>query len=157
MLRCALFSQDTGAGVIGVDEITLLKQRISLLEKELVESENTHRLRSRLLPGYLMPKPTTLFCQRKCSCLMVVARFSIDQLHLRCRDQAQAVAKQEIAELQRKGKREGLDLTYLKNVILGGFESGELPAKSSMLPVLARLLEFSSQELDRVRNPKKKP
>lgn len=75
---------------------------------------------------------------------------------LHCRDQAQAVAKQEIAELQRKGKREGLDLTYLKNVILGGFESGELPAKSSMLPVLGRLLEFSPKELDRVRNPKRK-
>lgn len=66
------------------------------------------------------------------------------------------MAKLEIAELQRKGKREGLDLTYLKNVILGGFASGELPANSSMLPVLGRLLEFSSEELDRVRNPRKR-
>jgi len=73
-----------------------------------------------------------------------------------CRDQAQAVAKQEIAELQRQAKREGLDLTYLKNVILGGFESGELPTKSSMLPVLGRLLEFSSEELERVKNSKKR-
>ncbi|KAK9905843.1 hypothetical protein WJX75_007487 [Coccomyxa subellipsoidea] len=109
-------ADETGSSAAVVDEVSVLKQRISLLEKELVESENTHRLR----------------------------------------DQAQAVAKQEIAELQRKGKREGLDLTYLKNVILGGFESGELPAKSSMLPVLGRLLEFSPKELDRVRNPKRK-
>ena len=36
------------------------------------------------------------------------------------------MAKQEIAELRRQNKREGLDLTYLKNVILRGFESGEL-------------------------------
>lgn len=79
-----------------------------------------------------------------------------ERFALCCRDQAQAVAKQEIAELQRQAKREGLDLTYLKNVILGGFESGELPAKSSMLPVLGRLLEFSSEELERVKNPKKR-
>lgn len=73
---------------------------------------------------------------------------------LLCRDTAQAVAKQEIAELRRQNKREGLDLTYLKNVILGGFESGELSTRSSMLPVLARLLEFSPAELDRARKPK---
>ncbi|CAL8472196.1 g11738 [Coccomyxa elongata] len=104
------------ASLAAGDEVSALKERILLLEKELVESENTHRLR----------------------------------------DQAQAVAKLEIAELQRKAKREGLDLTYLKNVILGGFASGELPANSSMLPVLGRLLEFSSEELDRVRNPRKR-
>ena len=73
---------------------------------------------------------------------------------LLCRDTAQAVAKQEIAELRRQNKREGLDLTYLKNVILGGFESGELSTRSSMLPVLARLLEFSPAELDRASKPK---
>ena len=71
-----------------------------------------------------------------------------------CRDTAQAVAKQEIAELRRQNKREGLDLTYLKNVILRGFESGELSTKSSMLPVLARLLEFSQAELGRAMKPK---
>lgn len=70
------------------------------------------------------------------------------------RDTAQAVAKQEIAELRRQNKREGLDLTYLKNVILGGFESGELSTRSSMLPVLARLLEFSPAEVKRAMKPK---
>ena len=77
---------------------------------------------------------------------------------LLCRDTAQAVAKQEIADLRRRNKREGLDLTYLKNVILGGFESGELSTRSStrssMLPVLARLLEFSPTEVKRATNPK---
>ena len=71
-----------------------------------------------------------------------------------CRDTAQAVAKQEIAELRRAGKRDGLDLTYLKNVILGGFESGELSTRSSMLPVLARLLEFSPAEVKKAMKPK---
>lgn len=66
------------------------------------------------------------------------------------------MAKAEIADLRRQVKREGLDLHYLKNVILGGFESGELPAKSSMLPVLARLLEFSNEELARMKNPKRR-
>jgi hypothetical protein len=70
------------------------------------------------------------------------------------RDRAQEVAKQEIADLQRQIKRGGLDLNYLKNVILGSFESGELPARSTMLPVLARLLEFSSEEMERVKTPK---
>ncbi|CAL5220735.1 g2793 [Coccomyxa viridis] len=95
-------------------DVDNLQKRVEALEKELAESENTHRLR----------------------------------------DTAQAVAKQEIAELRRQNKREGLDLTYLKNVILRGFESGELSTKSSMLPVLARLLEFSPAELGRAMNPK---
>ena len=45
-----------------------------------------------------------------------------------------------------------MDTEYLKNVVLGGFESGELPPSSSMLPVLARLLEFSPAELARARS-----
>lgn len=47
-------------------------------------------------------------------------------------------------------------MNYLKNVILGAFEAGELPVKSSMLQVLARLLEFSPAELERVRSRPKK-
>ena len=48
-------------------------------------------------------------------------------------------------------KRSDVDATYLKNVLIGGFESGELPASSQMLPVLARLLAFSPAELERCR------
>lgn len=44
-----------------------------------------------------------------------------------------------------------MDTTYLKNVILGGFESGELPASSQMLPVLGRLLQFSPAEMERIQ------
>lgn len=57
------------------------------------------------------------------------------------------MAKAEIAELQRSKAREGLDVDYLKAVLLKGFESGELPATSGLLPVLARLLHFSPEEV----------
>lgn len=49
-------------------------------------------------------------------------------------------------------KRGEVDLEYLKNVVIGGFESGELPASSHMLPVLARLLQFSPAELARIQS-----
>ena len=44
-----------------------------------------------------------------------------------------------------------MDISYLKNVLIGAFEAGELPATSAMVPVLARLLEFSPQETERIR------
>ena len=76
-------------------------------------------------------------------------------MSLGCRDRAQEVAKAEIGELQRSKAREGLDADYLKAVLLKGFESGELPRTSSMLPVLARLLHFSQDELHRAQTPRK--
>lgn len=51
-------------------------------------------------------------------------------------------------------KRGDVDLEYLKAVVIGGFEAGELPASSAMLPVLARLLHFSPEELERIRSGK---
>lgn len=71
------------------------------------------------------------------------------------RDRAQEVAKAEIAELGRSKAREGLDADYLKAVILKGFETGELNGKSAMLPIIARLLHFSSHELHQAQNPRK--
>ena len=72
-----------------------------------------------------------------------------------CRDRAQQVAKAEIAELGRSKAREGLDADYLKAVILKGFESGELPSKSAMLPIIARLLHFSPAEIQLAQNARK--
>ena len=77
-----------------------------------------------------------------------------------CRDRAQEVAKAEIAELGRRKAREDIDVEYLKAVLLKGFESGELPSKSAMLPVIARLLHFSAAELrlaQNIRRPTKLP
>ena len=52
---------------------------------------------------------------------------------------------------RRQKLREGVDMTYLKNVVLGGLISGELPAKSSLVPVLEKLLQFSPDEHARVK------
>jgi len=71
------------------------------------------------------------------------------------RDQSEKVLKQEIYDMQRTEKRGKVDLTYVKNVLLKGFESGSLPPDSSMLGVLSRLLEFSPQELERIPKQKK--
>ena len=53
-------------------------------------------------------------------------------------------------------KRGDVDLEYLKNVLIGGFESGELPVSSHMLPVLERLLQFSPAELQRIQQRRNK-
>lgn len=43
-----------------------------------------------------------------------------------------------------------MNLEYLKNVVLSGFYTGQLPPTSPLVPVLAKLLQFSPQESDRV-------
>ena len=64
------------------------------------------------------------------------------------------MAKAEVAELQRAAVRSTVDVEYLKAVLLGAFQSGELPPTSTMLPVLARLLAFSPDELKRLDHPR---
>jgi hypothetical protein len=66
------------------------------------------------------------------------------------RDKSEQVLKEEIYEMQRAEKRGKVDLTYVKNVVLKGFESGELSPHSPLLSVLSRLLEFSPEELGRI-------
>lgn len=56
--------------------------------------------------------------------------------------------------LRRSDARGSVDVDYVKNVLLNGFESGELSSDSSLLPVLARLLHFSPAELKRIKMPK---
>ena len=50
---------------------------------------------------------------------------------------------------RRRDRRGSVSADYLKAVLVGGFESGELPASSALLPVLARLLEFGPDDLRR--------
>ena len=71
-----------------------------------------------------------------------------------CRDTAAEVLKEEVAMLRRNDARGSVDVDYVKNVVLNGFESGELSSDSSMLPVLARLLHFSPAELQRIKAAK---
>ena len=59
------------------------------------------------------------------------------------------MAKDEIAEMGRKVHRGGLDVEYLKAVLVAGFEAGELPASSHLFPVLSRLLSFGPDDVAR--------
>lgn len=63
-----------------------------------------------------------------------------NRLHM----QQEALLKEEVRNMERMQKREGVDLTYLKNVILKLLETGEVEA---LLPVVAMLLQFSPDEL----------
>ncbi|KAL3377801.1 hypothetical protein AABB24_003947 [Solanum stoloniferum] len=62
----------------------------------------------------------------------------------RLHSQQEAKLKEELRNMDRSQKREGVDLTYLKNVILKLLETGEVEA---LLPVVAMLLQFSPEEM----------
>ncbi|KAG8660079.1 hypothetical protein MANES_02G112700v8 [Manihot esculenta] len=62
----------------------------------------------------------------------------------RLHGQQEAMLKAELRNLERSQKREGVDLTYLKNVILKLLETGEVEV---LLPVVAMLLQFSPEEV----------
>ncbi|XP_066390763.1 protein GRIP-like isoform X3 [Miscanthus floridulus] len=62
----------------------------------------------------------------------------------RLHDQQEAMLKTELRNMERSQKREGIDMTYLKNVILKLLETGEVGA---LLPVVGTLLQFSPDEL----------
>eukprot|EP00850_Spirogloea_muscicola_P020752 SM000225S07031 [mRNA] locus=s225:131896:137910:- [translate_table: standard] len=64
----------------------------------------------------------------------------------RLRAQQEAMIKEELRSMDRAQKREGVDMTYLKNVILKLLQTGEVEA---LLPVVAMLLQFSPEELKR--------
>ncbi|ONK55911.1 uncharacterized protein A4U43_C10F2220 [Asparagus officinalis] len=62
----------------------------------------------------------------------------------RLHDQQEAMLKAELRNMERSQKREGIDMTYLKNVILKLLETGEVEA---LLPVVGTLLQFSPEEI----------
>nr|XP_043631810.1 protein GRIP [Erigeron canadensis] len=67
----------------------------------------------------------------------------------RLHSQQQAMLKDELRSMERSKKREGVDMTYLKNVIVKLLETGEVGA---LLPVIAMLLQFSPDELQKCQN-----
>ncbi|KAM0900770.1 hypothetical protein ACQ4PT_020421 [Festuca glaucescens] len=67
----------------------------------------------------------------------------------RLHDQQEAMLKTELRNMERSQKREGIDMTYLKNVILKLLETGEVGA---LLPVVATLLQFSPDELNKCQH-----
>ncbi|KAK4752398.1 hypothetical protein SAY87_021196 [Trapa incisa] len=60
--------------------------------------------------------------------------------------QQEAMLKAELRNMERSQRREGVDMTYLKNVILKLLETGEVEA---LLPVVAMLLQFSPEEMQK--------
>ncbi|KAF8011350.1 hypothetical protein BT93_J1833 [Corymbia citriodora subsp. variegata] len=64
----------------------------------------------------------------------------------RLHSQQEAILKEELRNMERMQKREGVDMTYLKNVILKLLETGEVEA---LLPVVAMLLQFSPEEMQK--------
>ncbi|XP_020882796.1 protein GRIP isoform X1 [Arabidopsis lyrata subsp. lyrata] len=64
----------------------------------------------------------------------------------RLHSQQEAMLKTELREMERQQKREGVDMTYLKNVILKLLETGEVEA---LLPVVGMLLQFSPEEIQK--------
>ncbi|KAJ7515591.1 hypothetical protein O6H91_22G019500 [Diphasiastrum complanatum] len=61
----------------------------------------------------------------------------------RLHSQQEAILKEELRNADRSQKRDGVDMTYVKNVILKLLETGEVEA---LLPVIAMLLQFSPDE-----------
>ncbi|XP_064942543.1 protein GRIP-like isoform X2 [Musa acuminata AAA Group] len=68
----------------------------------------------------------------------------------RLHNQQEAMLKEELRNMERSHKREGIDMTYLKNVILKLLETGEVEA---LLPVVATLLQFSPEEIRKCQQP----
>lgn len=64
----------------------------------------------------------------------------------RLRSQQEAMLKAELRNMERTKKREGVDMTYLKNVILKLLETGEVEV---LLPVIGMLLQFSPDEMQK--------
>ncbi|KAE8674024.1 Protein GRIP [Hibiscus syriacus] len=64
----------------------------------------------------------------------------------RLHSQQEAMLKEELRNMERSKRREGVDMTYLKNVILKLLETGEVEA---LLPVVAMLLQFSPEEMQK--------
>ncbi|KAL3838845.1 hypothetical protein ACJIZ3_023436 [Penstemon smallii] len=66
----------------------------------------------------------------------------------RLHTQQETLLKEELRNLERQQKREGVDMTYLKNVVVKLLETGEV---ERLLPVVAMLLQFSPEETQKCR------
>ena len=67
------------------------------------------------------------------------------------RDMADKVRREEMEELAASRQRSAVDVDYLKNVLVGFFEKGQLPANQQVINVLALLLQFSEKDKERIR------
>ncbi|XP_071955847.1 GRIP and coiled-coil domain-containing protein 1-like [Antedon mediterranea] len=58
--------------------------------------------------------------------------------------------KEEVQKWKRNRSREGTNLEYLKNVVLGYIQTDDFSSKQSLLHVIATILHFSPKEVDNV-------
>ena len=64
----------------------------------------------------------------------------------------------EISELRRHTKREGVNMDYLKNVVLQYMSFPvQCPERSSLVPVIAMLLQFNTKEFAHAEKALKEP
>jgi GRIP domain len=83
--------------------------------------------------------------------IVAIQRALGDERHAHeLRSLADSARRDEIAELQARTGRSSVDVEYLKNALLGFFESGELRGGAQVLLVLERLLCFSEKDRERV-------
>jgi len=72
-------------------------------------------------------------------------------LDLACVQQSQSALATEVSELRRHTKREGVNLDYLKNVVLQYMSFPvQAPERVSLVPVIAMLLQFNGKEVAQV-------
>ncbi|KAG6387694.1 hypothetical protein SASPL_152886 [Salvia splendens] len=124
------------------DELAQTQRHILALQEELEELEHEN----------LLHRQQTLFYYHYLSLLRSVdyPMLSMSSLNVLGPCSAllwlEAMLKEELRNMERMQKREGVDLTYLKNVILKLLETGEV---ERLLPVVGMLLQFSPGEIQK--------
>ncbi|KAK1303419.1 Protein GRIP [Acorus calamus] len=97
------------------EELAQTQRHILALQEEIEELERENRLHN----------------QQVGACMLLLGAL-------------EAMLKAELRNMERMQKRENVDMTYLKNVILKLLETGEVEA---LLPVVGMLLQFSPDEI----------
>ncbi|XP_074285599.1 protein GRIP [Silene latifolia] len=116
----ALQNEDSSMSFLAEDQILILARQQAQREEELAQSQRH----------------------------ILALQAEIEELERenQLRSQQESMLKEELRSMDRAQKREGLDLTYLKNVLLKLLETGEVEA---LLPVIAMLLQFSPEEIQK--------
>lgn len=58
--------------------------------------------------------------------------------------------------IEGKGWREGMDINYIRNVLIASFQNGTLPQTNPIAQVLSRLLMFTPEEMARSTKPEER-
>lgn len=107
------------------------------------------------LPNNTDHEGITDYWKRRCTDLQkevgLLQNDLADQMHVHeLRDMADGAKAKEIQELQAVKSRSSVDIEYLKNIMIGFFEAGQLPHNEQVLVVLDRLLSFTPRDRSRI-------